>query len=141
MEDRLKFRIWDKESFAEFTKPPTQCSLEWCIEQAEGFDVEQCTGLKDKSGKLIYEGDIVTKLYVNPMGTLTDEIDTDFKYEIKFMNGCFGIETKTCFIPLQNFIDYHYGDYIPNCGNKVIYDDCYLIVIGNIHENKELLEV
>lgn len=76
--------------------------------------IGQCTGLKDKNGNLIYEGDIVE----------CDEGIGKVFYSIP--TASLGIE----------FSDYSiYGSNICHYDIDVI--DC--VIIGNIHENKELL--
>lgn len=99
---------------------------------------ERCSGIRDIHDKLIYEGDIITKEYVTPTGEVTKELDIDFVYEVKFKYGAFGVETKTKFIPLQEFLLKSEGEYISSAGNKVIYGRSILAIVGNIHQNKDL---
>ena len=81
-------------------------------------DSEQYTGLKDKNGKEIYEGDIV-----NHIDMLSRIVRTS---EVYFCDGEFRIWKS------------EHADEMSLC-------DCHLMmgqieIIGNIHENPELLE-
>lgn len=62
MEDRFRYRVWDKTKNGwlhfDFSTYPTYQDRIWQA-LTDGETFYQCTGLKDKNGKLIYEGDIV----------------------------------------------------------------------------------
>lgn len=80
----------------------------------------RCTGLRDKNGKLIYDGDITTT-------TLSD--GSKFKHIIRWYDGKF----------IADYGWYYHKEFEDYCsisqewiGKKEI--------IGNIHENHELLE-
>lgn len=83
--------------------------------------VGQYTGLNDKNGKEIYEGDIIRcKKYVE--GNFVDYcIENGF---VEFKDGEFGLHRKQGYYQsLKKFLEYDYE----------------LEVIGNIYENSELL--
>ena len=107
MNDRFKFRAWD-DTYKRFVFrtliDAKEASLVW----------EQCTGLKDKNGRLIYEGDIVQ--------------DCEQKIKVVFD------EEKHCFM----FKYQKTHAYKPIYCLDVLDGD--FEVIGNIHENPELLE-
>jgi uncharacterized phage protein (TIGR01671 family) len=85
--------------------------------------VGQFTGLTDKNGKKIFEGDIV-RVCLDPEICIGDVIwDNEIaSYNIPFNNG-------KCVLPIDIFI----------AKNKVG-DKVWIEVIGNIHDNPELLE-
>ena len=75
----------------------------------------QYTGLKDKNGREIYEGDIVMQLSERTYDSLTGVV--------KFIDGSYVIETA----------DGKNGGYLFN-------ELAFNVLIGNIYENPELLE-
>lgn len=112
-----------------------------------GYTVEskehimQFTGLTDKNGTEIYEGDIVSVPYVTPMGQLTDVEDEDRRASVGFKNGSFVlVYPKTDNVPLIKWCKQKQGNYVPNYGNKTVIENTTIVtIIGNIYENPELL--
>lgn len=135
--NNLKFRVWDKRlqifgtvsnidfEFEEVTfYIDDEEGLETC-QPFEDVEIMQSTGLKDKNGKEIFEGDIVNCGYLFTGSPFEEE---DYYTEdigvVKFVNCGFNIKFKN---DTNLFID--------------VMESCEDIeVIGNIYENKELLK-
>ena len=93
----------------------------------------QCTGLKDKNGKLIYEGDVLD-LYVSSKKL--------YRYEVKYEIGSFMLVSQDEIFDFPHvWNDYVYPLsqlYYEYQNEENCIDECE--VIGNIYENPELLE-
>ena len=122
-----KLRAWDKQdermSYGEVMYYDDMIEYRFdhfCTGADEDVEFMQSTGLKDKNGVEIYEGDVIncSNSFRNPMtGSGSLSINRDFK--IIFENGEF--KAKGFDIRLKNILSYSE-------------------VIGNIYENPELLE-
>ena len=134
--DRFKFRVWDKEHnkmvFFDFNNliafgRDLELDSNNELEYLDLDEPMQRTGLKDKNGVLIYESDIAKfTRSADPMFT-TSTAKVDYKCEIRwYRNGYYFIyldpmfDSEITLIPWNNFIS-------------------NVEVIGNIHQNKELL--
>lgn len=128
MQDRFKCRAWDKKrqkyiyniqngaEVYDYHSGHTDYLAYNELLEADSFIKEQCTGLKDKNGKLIYEGDILC---------LASETDKD-EYVVNWYEHNAQLSLDVLNGRGQTDFD-------------IIGSD-YLEIIGNIHENSELLE-
>lgn len=129
MNDRFRFRAWNRETKqyhygAENTydymyglPSVMKCSFGSLLEDTgEGnrYVVEQCTGLKDKNGRLIYDGDLLL-------------LDPDDPPALVVWS-----EDVAMFCLVQEDVCYTFD----NCG----YSPQEMEIVGNSHENPELLE-
>ena len=140
MNDRFKFRFWAKPHEPTKTEgyyvddadymvmtPYGKVQIEYYCDNGyagyiDSFEqdeiiVEQCTGLKDKNGKLIYEGDICI-----PAKDMADNYGEIYRAE----SGTYSIKGK-----MKNGMEYDFGIYWHISDYEVV---------GNIHENEELLK-
>ena len=113
-------------------------------------DLMQCTGLTDKNGKEIYEGDIFKRVY-HPIGGHPDVYQYAHIGVIEFRYNSFGVVNKLktgtqlkpeeCLSHEKNYKEIYKH---PTVGEDWFDDSVtfsQLEVIGNIHDNSELIEV
>lgn len=146
MQDRFKFRVVyyndvEKKYFifepdlisADGTARAYAYGESGADEYYDTVTLNQCTGLKDKNGKLIYEGDILD-LYVSSKKL--------YRYEVKYEIGSFMLVSQDEIFDFPNvWNDYVYPLsqlYYEYQNEENCIDECE--VIGNIYENPELLE-
>lgn len=136
MQDRFKFRVWlpfekrmittDNGSFFALNQHGSLLKIN---DKNEAFfarightfskeNIMQCTGLKDKNGKLIHEGDILGGIYENLYINWCNKCK---QFQLKAQDyGCMACEG-----------DIHWAE--------VVEDNNKLEVIGNIYQDEELL--
>jgi len=131
IKDRFKSRVWQESSkhmgydncFIVYPDGSTDMQLHrqdgsiTLLRGEHGFTLMQCIGLKDKDGKLIYEKDILE----------------DINFPKKYYKVVF--DNDTC---QHKFLQIKDNYQLITTSKK--YCENYLKVIGNIYENKELLE-
>ncbi|MEK4263646.1 YopX family protein [Paenibacillus sp. FSL L8-0499] len=116
MSREIKFRVWDilgdrMLQWGDIFDLPAWEIFPGTPEQ-RAFNVMQYTGLKDKNGKEIYEGDIIDFHW-------TEDKDRGVA---EFVDGCFKITKMKRHTPIPLFLRYPTHE-----------------VIGNIYENPELI--
>lgn len=126
-----KFRAWHmpfgpKELMQEMVYGKASSILAFAEMSPDKYIVEQYTGLKDANGRKIFEGDIITAQATN------DDDSTD---------GMFGKINYDADIASFGFTVIG-GDNWDNYSFDNLFEEGFvdLHVIGNVHENPELLE-
>ena len=127
MNDRFKFRVWDKGNKryqgTQDWQPYLDTDGDVCFINTDDvrnyppenyFIIEQCTGLKDKNGNLIYEGDIIKDEFYRRFTIVWSEEDCLFEGRVIYR-------------------DPEYSDRFDLY--KGATDNCE--IIGNVHEQAE----
>jgi len=123
----IKFRAWNEVlekmfSWSEFLN--TNMKQTFIAPESTAMILMQYTGLKDKNGKEIYEGDIV-KIDKD----VAEMFQVNLKGVIKYIGGSFIVYDKSTYSLLSTMYN------LTDC-NYCLRGE----VIGNIYDNPELLE-
>lgn len=128
MNRQIKFRAWDKETKIMEEVYSLHRSGNCHVRNGnrmlteDNFEVMQFTGLLDKNGKEIYEGDIL-KIFRKDVSANPEDGDGKFYLvEIKYHGAEFSAED------LQTHGNWHWGGWQKH------------EIVGNIYENPELLK-
>lgn len=128
MEDRFKFRIpqiKDDSTFKRFHYLELGDFIPAVLGGGYNGDPQQCTGLKDKNGKLIYEGDIIKTKFFGKTDNNGHNFNDFEIFDVVWYKGSYQFNNqKRPYYPLR--FCYEYPDKFE--------------IIGNIYENPELLE-
>ena len=127
----IKFRQWSSDRFHywgcnsdNFTSP---------LSNRLDIPSEQFTGLHDKNGKEIYEGDILRLNYDRTSGKPIEGMVRWFQGNRHPEDGCYGME-------YLGWVLSEYKSMDPASESYHMSIESVREVIGNIHENPELLE-
>jgi len=135
MSREIKFRAWDEigEWMGDITSidfdeksifMTTRCSDDENCFELDKTPIMQYTGLKDKNGKEIFEGDVVEYNDFNSLRTGGHAEDKIIVGKVIFSCGMWMVEENNCGHDLY----------------EALVNDEELKVIGNIYENPELVE-
>ena len=117
MNERFKFRVWDKEFNQYWADEAIKENAAWLLfpdnDNINNVEIEQCTGLKDKNGKMIYDGDLVKLGEYGVCQVIWSDDTAEFMFKNLNEDLCEHVDTM------------------------LMYD---WEVVGNIHENEELLK-
>lgn len=126
MNDRFKFRVWDKYTHETPAEEMQFLCFDGCLVDSDGchhspddYIVEQCTGVKDKNGNLIYEGDIIHEV--------DKEAEIDDVSQIVWYQG-------TCHFMKLDLPETGLDRHCILCED----DSPYIEIIGNIHEQQDV---
>lgn len=126
--DRFKFRVWDKQQkkYEDIPKLINQkgelVSYTVRDDLSKFYDIEQCTGLKDRNGKLIFENDLIKC----PTGIYRIAVDDFGLWTVIYNNN-----------PFEEVGEW--GDVVKEYAFNQ--NNVEIEILGNIHEKADLLEI
>ena len=131
-EDRmfLRFPVYEKGKFKRFIYSDFLFGKPLLEATKDVLKPEQCTGLKDKNGKLIYEGDI---LFVKTLDWKNKE-----RWNAGEIRTYWSVEYKD-YWNQRGFMVFGINRRFHKLLTRTTIFNSEAVVVGNIHENKELI--
>lgn len=134
MQDRYRYRVWDKlkkeflsfVTFRRYSEPEFNYCSEtkelWIKFNTDRYTIQQCTGLYDKNGTLIYEGDLIRYKI--------DEVEPEWEY------------TEIVWGGNEHYPAFDLKVHEFDCnGLAYIFNEGWIIeVINNIYEAKNIID-
>jgi len=120
MRQNMRLRCWDKEKKIMLPSFPLYKACFAHYDRTADMIIMLGTGLKDRTGKEIYEGDIVR----NP----DSELPNDYNRKVIFQDGCW------------QFLEAWKEKLSITQGESAFSFSQFFEIIGNIYENPDLLE-
>lgn len=143
MNDRFKFRAWNKKTcrmidlnkITPLALAPEMNTDGVFVPFDDSYVIMQCTGLKDMRGVLIFEGDILKCYTYYDICPDDDDLEDMNEHTVKSVVWGSDDYPAFCLNPCDENIEYNELQHYMISPNG----ECCEI-IGNIHENPELLE-
>ena len=128
----IKFRAFWRDTLKQILDFSKEYLIDACNDEV--FIVDQFTGLKDKNGKEIYEGDIFSKVPINELGG-----NIQYFYVVVWSSTDLGYRCKQYVLDQNGEDEYYWREKHNGYFDHLSMVKMYNHVIGNIHENKNLL--
>ena len=131
MNDRFKFRVWN-DVLKSYSMDDHYIDEDGKLNtDGDFYTIEQCAGLKDKNGNLIYEGDI---LFVKTFDWKNKE-----RWNAREVRTYWSVEYKD-YWNHRGFMVFGINRRFHKPLTRTTIFNSEAVVVGNIHENKELLK-
>ena len=120
-------------SWFEYYSSEVGLQRDYNVVDVDPDSIGECTSLRDKNGKLIFEGDIVKATIIRDMGG---------GETARVEQGVIGYDSIGMLGLINHFFEGTpvYSDFFQELALSGLISDYYFEIIGNVHDNPELLK-